>query len=160
MKFSGSWQWTNEQNFGGDPDHRLDTGIVFRIRHQWYQPTALRNAAVLGKHHHSNYMYDVITSPAIGGGMHCDRTQRTAYKVLFLALSDFSGSVGNISGTAERIPAKCTEKTCLIPRSDEFEGQGQKSKVKVTRDKKGHFSALSASCVWLMFGKTSSATTQ
>jgi len=20
-------------NFGGDPDHRLDTGIVFRIRH-------------------------------------------------------------------------------------------------------------------------------
>jgi len=22
-------------NFGGDPDHRLDTGIVFRIRHYW-----------------------------------------------------------------------------------------------------------------------------
>ena len=22
-------------NFGGDPDHRLDTGIVFRIRHCW-----------------------------------------------------------------------------------------------------------------------------
>jgi len=22
-------------NFGGDPDHRLDTGIVFGIRHYW-----------------------------------------------------------------------------------------------------------------------------
>ena len=22
-------------NFDGDPDHRLDTGIVFRIRHYW-----------------------------------------------------------------------------------------------------------------------------
>jgi len=22
-------------NFSGDPDHRLDTGIVFRIRHYW-----------------------------------------------------------------------------------------------------------------------------
>jgi len=22
-------------NFGGDPDHRLATGIVFRIRHYW-----------------------------------------------------------------------------------------------------------------------------
>jgi len=22
-------------NFGGDPDHRLDTWIVFRIRHYW-----------------------------------------------------------------------------------------------------------------------------
>jgi len=22
-------------NFSGDPDHRLDTGIVYRIRHYW-----------------------------------------------------------------------------------------------------------------------------
>ena len=28
--FRDCWQWLN---FGGDPDHRLDTGIVFRIRH-------------------------------------------------------------------------------------------------------------------------------
>jgi len=35
--FRKGWQWANEQmlNFGGDPDHRLDTGIVFRIRHYW-----------------------------------------------------------------------------------------------------------------------------
>jgi len=27
---------TNKRlNFGGDPDHRLDTGIVFLIRHYW-----------------------------------------------------------------------------------------------------------------------------
>ena len=32
--------------------------------------------------------------------------------------------------------AKFTGKTCLVPHSDEFECQGQGSKVKVTRDKK------------------------
>jgi len=42
----------------------------------------------------------------------------------------------NISGTAERICAKFTVTTCFGPRSDEFECQGQRSKVKVTGDKK------------------------
>jgi len=38
MKFSGTVgngpinKWVN---FAGDPDHCLDTGIVFRIRHYW-----------------------------------------------------------------------------------------------------------------------------
>jgi len=40
-----------------------------------------------------------------------------------------------MTGTAERICAKFTRKTCLVLRSDEFVCQGQKSKVKVTRDK-------------------------
>ena len=38
MKFSGKVGngATNKRlNFGGDPDHRLDTGIVFWIRHYW-----------------------------------------------------------------------------------------------------------------------------
>jgi len=35
--FREGWQWPMNKslNFGGDPDHRLDTGIVFRIRHYW-----------------------------------------------------------------------------------------------------------------------------
>jgi len=33
-------------------------------------------------------------------------------------------------------------KTCLVPRSDEFESQGQRSKVKVTRNKKRAVHAL------------------
>jgi len=40
-----------------------------------------------------------------------------------------------MAGTAERICAKFTRKTCLVLRSEEFECQGQRSKVKVTRDK-------------------------
>jgi len=40
-----------------------------------------------------------------------------------------------MTGTAERICAKFTRKTCLVLRSEEFACQGQKSKVKVTRDK-------------------------
>jgi len=39
------------------------------------------------------------------------------------------------AGTAERICAKFTRKTCLVIRSDEFECQGQRSKTKVTMDK-------------------------
>jgi len=38
MKFSakvGNEPVNKWLNFGGDPDHRLDTGIVFRIRHYW-----------------------------------------------------------------------------------------------------------------------------
>jgi len=41
-----------------------------------------------------------------------------------------------MSGTTERICAKFTGKTSLVRRSDEFECQGQRSKVNVTRDKK------------------------
>jgi len=37
-------------------------------------------------------------------------------------------------GTAERIFAKCTRKTCLFPRLDEFECQGQRSKSPETKD--------------------------
>ena len=45
--------------------------------------------------------------------------------------------------------------TCLDPRSDELECQGQMSKVKVTMVKKWHCLALLAACVRFMFGKTS-----
>jgi len=41
-----------------------------------------------------------------------------------------------MAGTAEQICAKFTRKTCLPLGSNELECQGQKSKVKVTRDKK------------------------
>jgi len=36
----------------------------------------------------------------------------------------------NISGTAERVCAKFTGKTCLVPLSDHFECQGQRSDVR------------------------------
>jgi len=38
MKFlgmGGNAPMNKRLNFGGDPDHRLDTGDVFRIRHNW-----------------------------------------------------------------------------------------------------------------------------
>jgi len=38
MKFSttvGNGPMNKWLNFGGDPGHRLDTGIIFRIRHYW-----------------------------------------------------------------------------------------------------------------------------
>ena len=56
--------------------------------------------------------------------------------------------VWNISGTGERICAKFTRKTCLLPRSDEFEYQGQRSRLSRT---KTAFSALSAACVHAVY---------
>jgi len=50
--FRECWQWTSELNkrlnFGGDPDHRLDTGIVFLIRHSW----EIRKVVLTDCHHH------------------------------------------------------------------------------------------------------------
>jgi len=62
---------------------------------------------------------------------------------------------------AERICAKFTEKSSLVPRSEEFECQGQRSKINVT-DKKRKSAAFFGSgprglCVRCMFGKTSLA---
>jgi len=51
--------------------------------------------------------------------------------------------------------AKFTGKACLVPRSDEFECQGQRSRSPGTKNR--HFSAISAACVQFMFGKTSLA---
>ena len=64
-------------------------------------------------------------------------------KVLFLALSVIFVNfflvfvcAWNIPGTAERLCAIFTGKTCLVPGSEEFECQGHRSKVSVIRDKK------------------------
>jgi len=78
MKFSGrvgNGPMNKRLNFGGDPDHRLATGIVFRIRHYWEIRKVVSTDCVARRcsagHalagiaiRHSNY--DVITSPAHG----------------------------------------------------------------------------------------------
>jgi len=56
MKFSGkvgNGPLNKRLNFGGDADHRLDTGIVLRIRYYWEIGKARLRCN-----------YDVITSPA------------------------------------------------------------------------------------------------
>ena len=57
-----------------------------------------------------------------------------------------------LSGIAERICAKLAWKACLVPGSDQFEGQGQGY-----QGQKQYFSALSAACVRFVFSKTSLA---
>jgi len=58
-------------------------------------------------------------------------------KVLFFcSLCDFVFFVceSNISGTAERICARFTGKICMVPHSDEFECQGQRSRSPGTKN--------------------------
>jgi len=72
------------------------------------------------------------------------------WKVLYFAPSacGFYVCVWNISRTAEWIFAKFTWKMCLVPRLDEFEGQGHQGQKTV-------FLALSVACVRFMSRKTS-----
>jgi len=79
-------------------------------------------------------------------------------KVLFL-VSSVCGFLFVYEMSLEPLNSLCQihMEDVFFPCSDEFEGQGQRSKAKVTRDKKQHFSALSTACVWFMFGKTSLA---
>ena len=76
------------------------------------------------------------------------------WRVLFLASSvcGFFVCVWNISGTIECICTKFAWKTCLVLRSDEFEGQGQRSRSPLT---KTGISRPFSTCVWFMFSKTS-----
>jgi len=75
MKFSGkvdNGPMNSWLNFGGDPDHHLDTGIVFRIR--YYYETGKAGL-------HCNY--DVIMSLARIARLHCMQprcTQRRAVR--------------------------------------------------------------------------------
>ena len=66
------------------------------------------------------------------------RSSGTKTKLLKL-LSHAAPDGTNILGIAEGICAKFTEKMCLAPCSDEFECEGQRSNVKVIRDKNGIF---------------------
>jgi len=93
----------------------------------------------------------------VGAGLYmCDVVKRSSRSLSHLLMSSCFVCLWNISGTAERICAKFTWKTCLVRRSEEFEGQGQRSKVKITRNKNG-ISALSAAGVVFTFGKSSLA---
>jgi len=103
--------------------------------------------------------------PALSLGYCCTSTQVRfcfPYRCLWLSLFFFV-CVWSISATAKRICAKFTGRTCLVPRSDKFECQGQRRKVKVNTDKNEkvrHFSGAllgmrgrRGPCVRRMFGK-------
>jgi len=70
--FKEGWQRAIEKrlNFGGDPDHRLDTGIIFHIRHCW----EIRKV-VNGNGHkcaaHTDSPDGGTGKTCLGGGMHC-----------------------------------------------------------------------------------------
>jgi len=71
MKFSGkvgNGPMNKCLNFGGDPDHRLDTGIVFRIRHYRENCKVVngRKAAA-----HTDSPDGGTGTTCLGGGMHC-----------------------------------------------------------------------------------------
>jgi len=91
---------------------------------------------------------------------------------LFFLFSSSFVCASNILGMAvccERICATFTGKTCLVPRSDEFECQGQRLRSPGTKNALGTPAAavdgtilslpgvISGACMLFMFGKTSLA---
>jgi len=55
-------------NFGGDPDHRMDTGIVFRIRHYWEIRKVVNGYKSAA---HTDSPDGGTSKTCLGGGMHC-----------------------------------------------------------------------------------------
>ena len=62
-----NWPVNKWLNFGGDPDHSLDTGIVYRIRHYW----EIRKVVNRHKSAAHTDSPDGGIGMHIGGGMHC-----------------------------------------------------------------------------------------
>ena len=71
MKFSekvGNGSLNKRLNFGDDPDHRLDTGIFFRIRHCWEIQKVVNGHKSVA---HTNLSDGSNGKTCLGGGMHC-----------------------------------------------------------------------------------------
>jgi len=71
MKFSGkvsNGPVNKRLNFVGDPDHRLDTRIVFRIRHHWEIRKAVNGHKSAA---HTDSPDGSTGKTCLGGGMHC-----------------------------------------------------------------------------------------
>jgi len=76
MQFSGkvgNGTINKRLNFGGDPDHRLDTGIVFRIYHYWEIRKVVNGykSAV-----HTDSPDGGTGKACLGGGMHYPSASR------------------------------------------------------------------------------------
>jgi len=116
--FTEVWQevWANQQNslnFGGDLDHRQDTGIVFRIRHYW-EIRKVVNGQKSATHTDSS---DGSTGKTcLGGGMHCPSASifftliqpKTTY-----CLSTFRLHVGSLH--QDRLPVPVVSMQKLVP---------------------------------------------
>ena len=55
-------------DFGGDPDHRLDTGIVFQIRHYWEIRKVVNGHKYAA---HTDSPNGGTGKTYLGGGTHC-----------------------------------------------------------------------------------------
>jgi len=74
MKFAGkivNGPMNKWLNFVGDPDHRLDTGIVFPIRHYWDILKVVNGHKSAA---HTNSPDGSAGKTYLGGGMHCAST--------------------------------------------------------------------------------------
>jgi len=71
MKFSGKVgdaPLNKRLNFGGDPDHRLDIRIIFRIRHYWEIRKVINGDQSAA---HTASPDGGTDKTCLGGGMHC-----------------------------------------------------------------------------------------
>jgi len=122
------------KNFSGQQLPFVPHTVVQRATTEWWMMIALNMA-----------MKDITIYVLLPHAVNCGRFCFGAVSLWFFVC------VWNISGTAERICAKFIWKTCLVRRSEEFEGQGQRSKIKVHGQKTtflGPFGGLLAYYIW------------
>ena len=120
----------------------------------WGTPANFNGFRVLAALLHGTLVVGVSQTTAFNRGRHLYSAGRPSRWALAHILVFFVW-VCNVSGTAERIYSKFTGRTCLVPRSNEFECQGQRSTSSGTEN------ALSAtvtpaSCEWYELAAKSS----
>jgi len=107
--FREGWQWPMNKwlNFGGDPDHRLDTGTAF-----WIRDSSLLGDMECGNGHKSAAHTDGGTGKTcLGGCMHCPRA--TSY-CLFLYPVSTDTLRSNRNYVTERCFVLCTLAVCVM----------------------------------------------
>jgi len=83
-------QWIKWLNFGGYPDHRLDTWIVFRVCHYWEIRKVVNEYKSAA---HADSQHGGTGKTCLDGGLHCPsafscwRCCRYYFKVIMLMLN-------------------------------------------------------------------------
>jgi len=119
--------------------HLLMSSCTFTARMQW---TEAPSVCVFLRQIHIIDVIRPCSNEFDGQGQRSRTLSEACVRFMFgknifsLWLASSYVCLWHISGTAEQICAKSTRKTCLVSCSEKFEGHSQRSKVKVTRDKK------------------------
>ena len=108
--FREGWQSVMNKwlNFGGNPDHRLDTGIVFRIHHYWEIWKVVNGHKSAA---HTDLPDGSTGKTCLGGGMHCSIS--SSFIILLANVNSRSRSLYAVARPSVVCLSVCRLSVCL-----------------------------------------------